>query len=152
MSTAAPQFDLDFRKLNSDDLAQVSEVERKAYSEPWSDQLLLESLNAPMTYTLGLFCGPELRAYAIFQIVLDEGHLLNLAVHPDHQSLGFGTKLLEMVLEQAHQGGASRVFLEVRPSNLKALQLYRSRGFVTLKRRENYYANGEAALVLYRDL
>jgi ribosomal-protein-alanine N-acetyltransferase len=152
MGSPAPQGQIEFRPLMVNDLAFVSEIENGAYSEPWSDQLLLESLGAPMTHSFGLFCGSELLAYAIFQVVLEEGHLLNLAVHPKHQSKGYGGMILEKMLQKAYDEGARRVFLEVRPSNERALELYRKRGFLTLKRRENYYANGEAALVLYCDL
>jgi [ribosomal protein S18]-alanine N-acetyltransferase len=78
-----------------------------------------------------------------------EAEMLNLAVDPDHRRQGVGRSLVQALHRQLHAGGTERVYLEVRPSNLAAQQLYRSLGYAECGRRRDYYAsNGEDALVL----
>ena len=72
-------------------------------------------------------------------VAAGEAHLLNLCVHPNAQHLGYGRRLLNALLMKAADADADRVFLEVRPSNEIALQLYRSVGFERIGMRPAYY-------------
>ncbi|MFN7351679.1 MAG: ribosomal protein S18-alanine N-acetyltransferase, partial [Burkholderiales bacterium] len=83
--------------------------------------------------------GAELMGYAVFMKAIDETHLLNITIAPVYQGQGYGQWLLEQCIEQAQYHGALRMLLEVRPSNLKAQQLYERRGFKILGRRRGYY-------------
>jgi len=152
MATAALPTAMSFRALLESDLDRLWRIESAVYSEPWSKQLLLESLGAPMTHSVGLLVSDELCAYSIYQIVLDEGHLLNIAVDPDHQGHGLGTQILEHTIQQVRERGVKRFFLEVRPSNESAKKLYDRLGFRGLFLRQKYYASGEDALVMFLDL
>ena len=59
-----------------------------------------------------------------------ESHLLNVCVHPDSQGHGLGRAMVEHLLDRAMQKRATTMFLEVRPSNVVACQLYEKLGFV----------------------
>jgi len=142
---------LELKSLRELHLEAIYEIEKQVYEEPWSKELLGESLKAPMTYSLALFRSKDVVAYAIYQVVFSEGHLLNLAVHSDFQNQGVGSKLLDCLLEDSQRRGALNFFLEVRPSNQIARKLYEHRGFRPLMIRERYYANGEAALIMVLD-
>lgn len=139
------------RPLTPQDLDSVCEIESSVYVDPWSINLLQESLTAPMTHTIGLFSGPKCLGYAIFQVIFSEGHLLNLAVSKEMQGKKIGRFLLQEVLKMSRAHGAESVFLEVRPSNIAGVALYEKFGFRSLLRRENYYSNGEAAIVMILD-
>jgi len=139
------------RPLGMNDLPAMQQIETRVYQEPWTAQVLEESLRAPMTYNLGLFQKDELIGYGIYQVILGEGHLLNLAIHDSHQNQGFGGRLLDLILKDSEARGASRFYLEVRPSNQVAQKLYSRRGFKALMIRENYYRDGEAALIMVRE-
>ena len=90
--------------------------------------------------------------YLIFWVVLDEMHILNLAVHPDHRRRSIAQRLLAEGLAQARTLGAELAWLEVRPSNLAALALYESFGFKEVGRRPRYYDDTqEDALLLTLD-
>ena len=96
--------------------------------------------NGPTGSILGYIC---------FWVIADEIQILNLAVHPASRRQGLGRRLLTFLLALAREKKVLKVFLEVRPSNQEALDLYRSLGFETLYRRPHYYeADGEDALVL----
>lgn len=148
MSQAFPVF----RPLDIQDLEQVVGIESEAYDDPWSRELLSQSLGAPMTYTLARFEGSICQAYAIYQVVFSDAHLLNLAVAPKHQRQGLGNDLLSRIAQDCFRRGAHSFFLEVRPSNLAAIKLYQKNGFRKLMVREKYYPNGEAAFVMIADL
>lgn len=147
-----PQLEIERRELRAVDLPRMHEIEEAVYADPWSRSLLEQSLVAPMTHAWGLFEADRLIAYAIFQLIVDEGHLLNIAVDPERQGQGLGAFLLDSVIQTVEMRGGRRVFLEVRPTNDRALRLYESRQFMPVTLRERYYSNGESALVMCRDL
>ncbi len=124
-------------------------------SVPWPHSQLVE------TYISGAQCtvleeGEEIQGFIIFMRVLDEASLLNIAVAPTLQHMGFGRMLLEAGLTEQYQAGATQCFLEVRVSNDKAKKLYQSFGFSVIGERKDYYPlpNGkrEHALVMSREL
>jgi [ribosomal protein S18]-alanine N-acetyltransferase len=80
--------------------------------------------------------------------VLDEGHILNVAVDPDCRGMGVGRALVQRVLDDFRASGAAFVSLEVRVSNVAAICLYRQMGFAEVGRRKRYYENGEDALMM----
>jgi ribosomal-protein-alanine N-acetyltransferase len=95
---------------------------------------------------------PQTWGYLIFWVVLDEMHILNLAVHPDHRRRSMARRLLAEGLAQARILGAELAWLEVRPSNFAALGLYKSFGFKEVGRRPRYYDDTqEDALLLTLD-
>lgn len=142
----------DIRPLRSADLGDVYKIEQRVYEDPWSYDLIQQSLEAPMTYAFGLFQQSQCCAYAIFQIIFTEGHILNLAVDTPFQRQGVGRRLLDAVLELGRTRGVQSFFLEVRPTNEGARKLYERRGFHQLFVRPHYYSNGESALVMSLDL
>jgi ribosomal-protein-alanine N-acetyltransferase len=77
--------------------------------------------------------------FAIASLGAGEAHLLNLAVTPSKQGFGFGGRLLRKIIGVVKEKGAERIFLEVRPSNLKAQVIYQRAGFEFLGKRPNYY-------------
>jgi ribosomal-protein-alanine N-acetyltransferase len=94
--------------------------------------------------------GKQLIGYAGIWVVVGEGHLTNVAVHPDWRDQGVATMLLAELLKAARQKGAERFTLEVRPSNARAVALYEKFGFHTVGYRKGYYGdNGEDAAIMW---
>jgi ribosomal-protein-alanine N-acetyltransferase len=140
------------RRLIADDSTVLHEIEKRVYSEPWSETLIKDSLMAPMTYGLALCDGAKILAYAIYQVILSEGHILNLATAQEFQRQGLGTRLIDAVIEDCRNKKALQIFLEVRVSNESAQRLYRKKSFQPLMIREKYYSNSESALLMVRTL
>ena len=91
----------------------------------------------------------------MLMMAVDEAHLLNIAIDESLQRRGLGSQLLAQVIERARLAGGLSILLEVRPSNAKALALYRQFGFAEIGRRKGYYPahlGREDALVLCRTL
>jgi [ribosomal protein S18]-alanine N-acetyltransferase len=94
----------------------------------------------------------ELLGYALFWHVVDEIHLLNVAVRAEHRRRGIGRTLVSDMLDYARAHAAARVLLEVRASNAAAIALYDSLGFSRFNVRSRYYADGEDAVEMMRAL
>lgn len=141
------------RPLSEASLDEMFEIEKLVYSDPWTFNLLDQSLKAAMTYTVGLVdIHGRCRGYSIYQVIFNEAHLLNIAIHPEIQNRGEGSKLLDAVIADSRRRGAESMYLEVRPSNMSAQKLYEKRGFRCLMVREKYYSNGEAAVIMVADI
>jgi len=151
-----PSFEeLVIKPLSQGDLEEMHRIEELVYTDPWTFNLLEQSLKATMTFTIGLAetkTNGICKGYAIYQVIFNEAHLLNIAIHPDIQNRGEGARLLEAVLSDSRRRGADSMYLEVRPSNSSAQKLYEKRGFRCLMVREKYYSNGEAAVIMLCDL
>jgi ribosomal-protein-alanine N-acetyltransferase len=95
---------------------------------------------------------PKVVGFAVFQRVSDEAELHNLAVNPTYRRQGVARALLQEGIRKLREAGAHRVFLEVRASNLPAIGLYTSVGFILHSTRQSYYQNPvEDALVMALD-
>jgi len=137
-----------------DDIAQVSDIERRSYDFPWSHGVFRDCLLA------GYHCIVIERedlvvGYGILSIAAGEAHILNLCVDPTYRQLGYGEGLLDEVLERAVHAEVGEIFLEVRPSNEMAIALYKKKGFRQIAHRPAYYQatdGREDAAVLSRVL
>ena len=97
----------------------------------------------------------EIIGYGVMQIGADEAHILNLCIDRPWQRQGFARVLLDQLVQEASNRRAHIVFLEVRPSNPRAVNLYQQFGFNEIGLRKGYYdsANGrEDALVMAKNL
>ena len=138
------------RPMQAADLGAVHLVEQASYEYPWSRAVFRDCLLAGY-YSLVLEIDGVVSGYAIMSIAATEAHVLNLCIHPDVRRFGYGRRLLNALLFKAEDAAAHKVFLEVRPSNLAAIALYRSAGFQEIGIRPAYYQaqNGrENAIVL----
>lgn len=152
--SAAPKPRLDYRPMRPEDVAGIMTTEREIYPFPWTAGNFIDSLVSGYSAWI---CREEgvMAGYAVMMFVLDDAHLLNISIAADRQRRGLGGTLLEYLFGIAKQGGASRMLLEVRPSNVSGCALYRRYGFVEIGRRRGYYpAHGgrEDALVMERQL
>jgi ribosomal-protein-alanine N-acetyltransferase len=144
------------RRAGLADVPAIWAIEKASFPTPWSRWSFLAELGHRHSHTL--VAGPpsphswQTWGYLIFWVVLDEMHILNLAVQPDRRRRSIGQGLLTEGLAQARELGAELAWLEVRPSNLAALALYESFGFKEVGRRPRYYDDTqEDALLLTLD-
>jgi ribosomal-protein-alanine N-acetyltransferase len=94
----------------------------------------------------------EVIGYVLFWHVVDEIHLLNVAVAPPSRRCGVGRALVTEVLSYARSIGARRILLEVRASNRAAIALYEGLGFVRFNVRRRYYSDGEDGVEMMAEL
>lgn len=131
------------------DLDEVLAIENRSYPKPWIREHFLAELTSPHAFPLAAFTADgRLTGYICPLLVLDEGHIMNVAVHPDFRGRGVGRMLVERVMGDCRDAGAAYVSLEVRVSNAPAIALYRGLGFRETGTRRRYYENGEDALLM----
>ncbi len=157
------------RPMKSGDIVAVSALDQEIFLDPWPQTAYVQEvlLNAGAHYfvlesrhTQRLCeCWPwrksarrRIYGFVGLRIILDQGHISTLAVHPAWRGQGLGELLLITVLEEALDVGLTSVVLEVRASNWIAQSLYSKYGFQPGERKSNYYRNGEDALLLYADI
>lgn len=126
------------RDMDHDDLAMVSDIERRSYEFPWSHGVFRDCLLAGYK-SIVLVRGERVAGYGILSIAAGEAHILNLCVEPGFRSLGYGERLLDEMLFRARAASVREIFLEVRPSNETAIALYRKKGFFQVANRPAYY-------------
>ena len=126
------------REMGHDDLAMVSDIERRSYEFPWSHGVFRDCLLAGY-HCMVLERDGRVAGYGILSIAAGEAHILNLCVDPKYRSHGYGEYLLDAILAQSRSANVREIFLEVRPSNTTALALYRKKGFHKVARRPAYY-------------
>lgn len=140
------------RAMREDDVDPVLAIEQRAYGFPWTRGNFLDSLRAGYEAQLRVDADDAILGYFVAMPGVDEVHLLNLTVAPEHQHRGHARALLEVLIEHSRAREAGSLLLEVRPSNARALALYARRGFAQIGRRPRYYpaAHGarEDALVM----
>ncbi len=142
------------RPMQDDDLDAVMAIEVRAYPYPWTLGILRDCLRADYPAWVLLQDG-EVIGYFLMSLAAGEAHVLNVCVAPEQQGRGYGRKLLRSILQLARGRGAERVFLEVRPSNKGAIELYFDMGFNEIGRRPRYYPakdGREDALVMAIEL
>jgi ribosomal-protein-alanine N-acetyltransferase len=132
------------------DVPELSQLEPRCFSDPWSAAGFREMLSSP--YILGLIAelkSKRIAGYLISRVLDDEGEILNIAVAPENRRQGMGAALLQAALETLKDRGVESVFLEVRVSNEPAIDLYLAKGFRPIGRRQEYYRRPvEDAMVL----
>lgn len=136
------------------DLDAVRRIERQSFTTPWSYEAfvseLLENDNARYLVARD---GADVVGYVGLWIILDEGHITNVAVRPDRRGRGVGRCLLAAITRVARAHGARRMTLEVRKSNVRAQKLYTALGYRAAGVRPQYYVdNNEDAIIMWREL
>ena len=154
MSAVIQMPEIYVRPMVEQDLVSIINIEKNAYDFPWSKTIFSDCLRAGYSSWV-IEDNKILIAYGVMLITSDESHILNLCVHADYQSIGVGKQLLGHFISLARRQNIHRIFLEVRPTNFKAIKLYLSMGFNEVGKRRNYYPTKigrEDALILAKTL
>jgi ribosomal-protein-alanine N-acetyltransferase len=131
------------------DAEAFAAIERRCFSDPWSETSFREALSSPWTFGIAAQSSRGVTGYLIAREVAGTGEVLNLAVAPEFRRRGVGGALLRAGLTALRHRRVGEVFLEVRESNRSAQSLYAGHGFRPVGQRAAYYRNPkEDALVL----
>jgi len=137
--------------MRAADLPQVLDIESTSFATPWSPRTFLNLLRRPNT---ALFVAEDsarrVLGYSVIWFAGPDGELGDVAVRGERRRSGIGTALVEAVLAEAGERGATEVYLEVRESNEGAKRLYGRLGFEVVGRRPAYYAEPVEDALLMR--
>lgn len=140
--------------MTGEDIKSVYDVECKSFITPWSlKSFTSEIYNNNMAKYLVAKIDGKVVGYGGMWIILDEGHITNIAVHPDHRGKKIGDALVKALINLAGENDVKRMTLEVRPSNWTAINLYKKYGFKEAGVRKGYYQDtGEDAIIMWLEV
>ena len=135
-------------------IAEIDELEKLCFSLPWSRQALISQLPDDMhMFIAAIGDDGQVLGYVGMMYVLDEGYISNVAVSPEHRRHGIADALINALIDRANEKDLSFVTLEVRKSNVPAIELYIKNGFSEVGLRKNYYTKPtEDAILMTRFL
>ena len=141
------------RRMCIEDVDAVHSIELNTFPMPWKKEDFIKEMtsNVCARYLVAQIDGAVI-GFAGAWIILDEGHITNIAIKEEFRGMGYGEKLTRSLLQYASNLGAAYLTLEVRKSNIRAQSLYSKLGFIKLGVRKKYYEdNGEDALLMVCD-
>lgn len=146
---------LELRQATTADVRIIAEIERYSFPKPWDPDIFrymaLHPRGAPTTtgsllHMIVLAQGQDIISYAVWEEKCNEGHLMNLAVAPQHRNKGFGKLILRGIVDNMRQKGIVRLELEVRENNAIARRLYEGEGMMPAGRVEGFYGATDAII------
>jgi len=141
MSAVLQPIEAHLEPLDAARLDQVLQIEQRAYPHPWTRGNFMDALRSGY-HARVLLAGEQVLGYYIAMQGVDEVHLLNITVSPDHQRQGWGRIMLDALALWARSLGAQWLWLEVRVSNTRAIVIYEAHGYRRVGLRKNYYPAG----------
>ena len=143
---------IEITKMTDTHVAQVAELEKLCFSDPWSEKSVASELSNPLSLWLVALDGATVAGYIGSQSVGEEADMMNVAVHPDYRRKGIARNLVIGLVDALAKNSVTSLALEVRQSNTPAIALYEQLGFLQVGLRPNYYRNPrENALILKKE-
>src|SRR3990167_6302551 len=144
---------LTFVPMTMEDLPEVLRIERESFPNPWSRPMFeRDILHNKLARIVTVRTGGTVVGYFSLWKIVDEGHLVTLAVDPARRRQGLGSTILRETLRLAESIGIRKLTLEVRETNRDALRMYVRFGFVKTGARLKYYEDGADAWIMDLDL
>lgn len=141
------------RQMCISDIDELMVLELACFTVPWSRGMLEDELYNSHAWYRVIEVESRIAGYAGMWKILDEGHITNIAIHPDFRKKGLATRLINDLIEHARSCAINALTLEVRESNTPALNLYKAMGFTVKGKRKRYYPdNREDALIMWLNL
>jgi len=138
MSAVLKPAEARFEPLTEEKLDDVVTVESRAYEHPWTRGNFSDSIRSGYQAQV-LVAGGTLLGYFVAMKGVDEVHLLNITVVPEHQSQGWGRLMLDAIALWSRKQGAQWLWLEVRVGNARAQRIYETHGYRRVGERKAYY-------------
>lgn len=137
-----------FRKATGKDVENVATLEGKIFSDAWTNQGILETLNQSQAFIMVAELDDELVGYCIIYYVMDEGEIARIAVDEKARRQGVGRGLFDCVCKCCKEKQIARLLLDVRESNAGARAFYERYGFAEDGIRKNFYENPKENAIL----
>lgn len=147
-----PANNMVIRKATAEDVDRMTELDKICFTVPWSKaEFEKEMTSNPLALYMVAESEQEIIGYAGVWLIVDEGHITNVAVHPMFRERGIASRLIESLLSRSKEKAGTKNFtLEVRVSNVAAIELYKGFGFKEIGLRKGYYSdNKEDAAIMW---
>ncbi len=144
---------VEVRGVRYDDLDQITEIERICFSLPWSKGSFEKELHNELAYYQCAEESGKIMGYMGMWRILDECHITNVAVLPEYRKRGIASMLINKMVEICKCSEIQSMTLEVRESNMPAINLYEKFDFVSAGKRPRYYSKPvEDAIIMWKKI
>lgn len=141
------------RDMEEQDIGAVVRIEEMSFSTPWSETSFFTEVYKRQSIAKVALSGEDIVGHICAAYVLDEGHILDLAVRPDYRGMGIASMLVKNVIEELKAMDCRFLYLEARASNDAARRLYQGFGFRVNGTRKRYYVSpAEDAVLMMLDI
>lgn len=141
------------REMKPEDVPAIAELEKQCFSAPWSENMIISSLESRLSCWLVAEIEGAIAGYTGSEAVLDSADMMNIAVAPEFRRQGVGVALVNGLISRLQSKSVAFLMLEVRVSNKPAIAMYEKLGFLQVGLRPRYYCNPrEDALILRKEL
>ncbi len=130
----------------------ICEIDKTGSNYNWTENMFLEELENKNSFFKVLYADNKIVGYIIYHIIIDEAEILNIVIDNNFKRQNLGKYLLEQTLEDISKQNVKKIFLEVGEKNIPAINLYLKCGFEQYNKRNNYYKNGENAILMKKQL
>ena len=140
------------RELTNDDLDVLVEIEKSLYKDPWNKEAYLRDLENDIAYNYVLVHDDVILGYYGFWIMFDNIDITKVSIRKELQGKGLSNILMKDFFSRISNLDIKSITLEVRVSNIKAINLYKKYGFKEISVRKKYYSDSEDALILQKEV
>ncbi|URZ15058.1 ribosomal protein S18-alanine N-acetyltransferase [Clostridium felsineum] len=138
--------------LKKEDIDSIIAIENLCFPTPWTKESMEGELNNKFAKYLVIKKDNVVIGYGGLWLIIDEGHITNIAVHPEFRGIGIGNLIVKELIKLCSIRNINSMTLEVRVSNIVAQNLYKKFGFKEEGIRKKYYSdNNEDALIMWRN-
>ena len=130
---------ISFNRLTPVEIPSALSIEEQNSDYPWSQLQFTSSLENSNNLCYCLRLKGKTVGYLIAMLTLDSADILNIGIDPDFKRQGYGTSLLNHLIEELRKRDIGEILLEVRAGNKPAIQFYKRQGFEEISVRKNYY-------------
>lgn len=140
-------------ELKEEYIFEVAQLEKRCFSDPWSQKLFESELKNERSRFTVLKDGEKIIGYGCFWKIFDEGHIMNIAIAPEYRGKHLSDIIMKDIVEYSKKSGIVFLTLEVRSGNETAKNLYKKYGFKEAGVRKGYYSdNGEDAIIMWAEI
>jgi len=142
------------QRMGLKDLPEVASIAASSFLTTWTEKMFAGEMENPFSHcfvgkTEGALTG-QVVGFICFRTIQDESELLNFCVHPQHRRRSIGKRLMQFYIDFCNDKDIKAFYLEVDPSNERALHLYRSFSYEPSGTRKNFYGGKSDALLMAR--
>jgi ribosomal-protein-alanine N-acetyltransferase len=138
--------------MRLDDLDRVYRIERELFTNPWPQVFFENDLVSKETVAFVVEVKDTVIGYSLATCIEGKFHVTNIAVDKNYQRQGIATHLMQKLEDVAVEKKCYSAYLEVRPDNEAAINLYRKLGYSLTHIRKHYYIDDDDAYVMQKEL
>lgn len=134
------------------DMPEVLDIESRSFEFPWSEDDFIRCLRQRNCIGMVAEYDQSVVGFMIYELHKTRLHILNFAVHQDYRRMSFGTQMVQKLIGKLSSQRRTKIFLEVRETNLPAQIFFRGSGFRATTVLRDFYEDTteDAYLMSYR--